>query len=44
MFNEYHTMESFPSETLFPSACDSSPLRRDERLMAFMIFDQGTCR
>jgi hypothetical protein len=44
LFTEYHTMENFPGDTLFPSACDSAPLRPDERLMEFMVFDQGTCR
>ena len=44
MFNAYHTMEHFPSGTLFPQECSSSPLRLDERLMEFMIFDQGSCR
>ncbi len=44
MFNEYHTFERFPAATLFPSACSSSPLRPDERLMEFMLFDRGSCR
>ena len=43
MFNEYHTIEAFPSGTLFPSACSSAALRPDERLMEFMLFDQGAC-
>jgi hypothetical protein len=44
MFNEFHPMEHFPSETLFPSACNAAPLQPDERVMEFMVFDQGTCR
>lgn len=44
MFNTHHTMEHFPFDALFPEECSSSPLRADERLMEFMIFDQGACR
>jgi hypothetical protein len=44
LFTEYHTMESLPDGTLFPIACNAQPIRPDERLTAFMVFDQGTCR
>ncbi len=44
MFNAFHTMEHFPSGTQFPAECSSTPLRLDERLMAFMLFDMGSCR
>lgn len=44
LFSEYHTMESFPGDTLFPTACDSAPLRPDEKLVEFTVFDMGTCR
>lgn len=44
MYNAWHLMEHFPSETLFPSACSSSPLRPDERMMEFMLFNQSACR
>ena len=44
LFTEYHTMENLPDGTQFPSACNNAPLRPDERLMEFMVFDQGTCR
>lgn len=43
-FTEYHTMENFPGDSLFPTACTSAPLRPDERLVEFMVFDMGTCR
>ena len=44
MFNAFHTMEHFPSGTQFPAECSSAPLRLDERLMAFMLFNLGSCR
>lgn len=44
LFNEYHVMERFPSETVFPAACNSAALRPDERLLEFMLFELGTCR
>lgn len=44
MFNEFHTIEHFPYGLTFPAECSNSPLRADERVMQFMIFDQGSCR
>ncbi len=44
MFNAYHFVERFPSGVQFPEECSTSPIRLDERLMAFMLFEQGSCR
>jgi hypothetical protein len=44
LFTEYHTMESFPFGTTFPAECINSTPSPDERLMEFMLFDEGACR
>jgi hypothetical protein len=44
LYTGYHTMEHFPGGTVFPAACTSAPLRPDERLVEFMLFEHGRCR
>jgi hypothetical protein len=43
LYTGFHTMEHFPGGTIFPAACSNNPMRPDEKLIAYMLFEQGRC-